>query len=87
MKKHIADLVAPETGPQRLTTNDVFLYSKGTVAINSVARALFATLPGPEYDGAAVYGWPYAETQKAVEMTGLSGSHYMEEGQCKNLTS
>lgn len=57
MKKHIADLATSEKpGSQPVTADQVFLYSKGMVAINSVCRALFATLPTPEYSGAVVYG-------------------------------
>lgn len=57
IKKQIAELVMSEKpGSKIVSPDDVFLYSKGMVAINYVARALLKTLPGPEYNGAVVYG-------------------------------
>lgn len=57
IKKQIAELVTSEKpGSKSVSPDDVFLYSKGMVAINYVARALLRTLPGPEYNGAVVYG-------------------------------
>lgn len=45
-----------KSGSKSVSPDDVVLHSKGMVAINHVARALLRTLPGPEYNGAVVYG-------------------------------
>lgn len=49
-------MTSERPGPKGVSPDDVFLYLKGMVAINNVARALLRTLPGPEYNGAVVYG-------------------------------
>lgn len=69
MKKQIAKLVTSEKpGSQRVAPDDVFLYSKGMVAINSVSRALLRTISGPEYNGAVVYGLEVVHGQEDCEM-------------------
>ncbi|BCR89306.1 uncharacterized protein ACHE_50504A [Aspergillus chevalieri] len=86
IKKQIAELVMSEKpGSKIVSPDDVFLYSKGMVAINYVARALLKTLPGPEYNGAVVYGWPYAETPKAVEMAGFERFTLYGRGTAREL--
>ncbi|KAI9926379.1 hypothetical protein ASPWEDRAFT_32211 [Aspergillus wentii DTO 134E9] len=71
MKNLIARLATSESpGSRPVSKDDVFLYSKGMCAIGAVARSLLATIPDKAYSGSVVYGWPYAETPKLVELVG-----------------
>ncbi|KAB8227113.1 cystathionine beta-lyase [Aspergillus alliaceus] len=68
IRSFIAELATSDEGGQ-LTAHDVFLFPKGLSAIYAVSRALrFLSLGGQ--DSIVVYGFPYCETVKCIELTG-----------------
>lgn len=57
MKTLIAELATSEkSGHTLVSTDDIFLYSKGMVAIGAVARAFLAMVPDIQHSEAVVYG-------------------------------
>ncbi|KAE8147519.1 cystathionine beta-lyase [Aspergillus avenaceus] len=70
IRSFIADLATSKEGGS-LTAHDVFLFPKGLSAIYAVSRVLRSmALCGQ--DSIVVYGFPYSETVKCIELTGWS---------------
>ncbi|PYI28863.1 cystathionine beta-lyase [Aspergillus indologenus CBS 114.80] len=66
LRSFIAERATSRVG--LIAAHDVFLFSTGMSAIYSVSRAL-RSLNVEREDCVAIYGFPYAETVKAIEMT------------------
>ncbi|KAL8784910.1 MAG: hypothetical protein Q9195_008847 [Heterodermia aff. obscurata] len=70
VKSFIAELATSPRVQQKVSTDDVFLYAKGLSAIYAVSRALIAYSGKAEQSVVVIYGWPYAETVKCIELSG-----------------